>query len=554
MNCDILSTLYVKSNGEILCNDDFGERVSLGSCRQSADDPDIHQTLNNDRYQNIREALKNDRTPWPEVCENCSFFRPDEPYSNDLLQKRIIQKIQIEASLACALKCPECSNLIQIKTRSGGRHFTPEMMADLLGDLKENHYQIRSIEYCGQGEPLNNPRFPELLATARKIYPDTLQRVITNGNHDFAKTINSEYVEETVVAIDGAFQESYEKYRVKGSITKAFKFLNDAIACQKPKGGIVVWKYVLFETNDSERELLEAQRLGDEFGVTRLWFVHSHTGNRSKKYTYDNPHTIPIQYSNVKIDSHPSYFRHAITIIPDELPHKITGNDSIKCTIAVDRVVIHENGSINISGWANSQTKLSHVTLEIEDQKVGDLAFVVRRPDAGELYPVFSEVLCGFDSLLPPSAVSIKPGQVMNFHLCSDQDRVATFALAPQVKVIVPSQVPNRISGDNSVVCLMHIDQVLIYKNGSIRVSGWANSQAKLSHVTLEIEDQKVGDLTFTMRRPIINELHPVFTEVLCGFDALLPPSAVSIKPGQVMNFHLCNNQDRVATFTLDLN
>lgn len=60
MNCDILSTLYVKSNGEILCNDDFGERVSLGSCRQSADDPDIHQTLNNDRYQHIREALKND--------------------------------------------------------------------------------------------------------------------------------------------------------------------------------------------------------------------------------------------------------------------------------------------------------------------------------------------------------------------------------------------------------------------------------------------------------------------------------------------------------------
>jgi len=125
MNCDILSTLYVKSNGEILCNDDFGERVSLGSCRQSADDPDIHQTLNNDRYQHIREALKNDQTPWPEVCENCSFFRPDEPYSNDLHQSRIIQKIQIEASLACALKCPECSNLIQIKTRSGGAPFHP---------------------------------------------------------------------------------------------------------------------------------------------------------------------------------------------------------------------------------------------------------------------------------------------------------------------------------------------------------------------------------------------------------------------------------------------
>jgi len=305
-------------------------------------------------------------------------------------------------------------------------------MADLLGDLKEHHYQIRSIEYCGQGEPLNNPRFPELLAIARKIYPDTLQRVITNGNHDFAKAINSEYVEETVVSIDGAFQESYEKYRVKGSIAKAFKFLNDAIACQKPKGGIVVWKYVLFETNDSEKELLEAQRLGDEFKVTRLWFVHSHTKNRSKKYTYDNPHTIPIQFSNVKIDSHPSYFRHAITINPDEVPSRISGDNSVVCLMYIDRLVIHENGSINISGWASSQAKLSHVTLEVEDQEVGDLAFVVRRPDVTGVHPVFSEVLCGFDSLLPPSAVSIKPGQVMNFHLCSDKDRVATFALDPQ--------------------------------------------------------------------------------------------------------------------------
>jgi hypothetical protein len=142
----------------------------------------------------------------------------------------------------------------------------------------------------------------------------------------------------------------------------------------------------------------------------------------------------------------------------------------------------------------------------------------------------------------------------MNFHLCSDKDRVATFALAPQVKVIVPSQVPNRIAGDNSVVCLMHIDQVLIYKNGSISISGWANSQAKLSHVTLEVEDQEVGDLAFTVRRPVINEHHSVFTEVLSGFNSLLPPSAVSIKPGQVMNFHLCSDKDRVATFALDLN
>ncbi|HCX87853.1 MAG TPA: hypothetical protein DG761_07495 [Gammaproteobacteria bacterium] len=151
MNCDILSTLYVKSNGEILCNDDFGERISLGSCRANDAATSIHDTLNNDRYKNIRAALQDGKTPWPDVCEHCSFFRPDEPYSNDLIKDRIIQKIQFESSLACALKCPHCSNLMQIKTRSGARHFSPENMSDLLQDLKKNEYQIRSIEYCGQG-------------------------------------------------------------------------------------------------------------------------------------------------------------------------------------------------------------------------------------------------------------------------------------------------------------------------------------------------------------------------------------------------------------------
>jgi MoaA/NifB/PqqE/SkfB family radical SAM enzyme len=551
MNCDILSTLYVKSNGEILCNDDFGERISLGSCLsnnaaisisgwaasesklsyisvsvgdnylgdlsfvirrpdvvadhavfnevlcgfdtllpsdQIAIEPgqllrfdffhnktklasfrlaipitmvptktpdrifednsiacliqidrivihgdestSIHDTLNNDRYKNIRAALQDGKTPWPNVCEHCSFFRPDEPYSNDLFKDRIIQKIQFESSLACALKCPQCSNLVQIKTRSGARHLGPGSMSDLLKTKKKNEYQIRSIEDCGQGEPLNNPRFPELLATARRIFPSTLQRVITNGNHDYSKTMGTEYVEEIVVAIDGAYQESYEKYRVKGDISKAFKFMSDAIEFQKPKGGLVVWKYVLFETNDSDEELLEAQRLGDQLGVSRLWFVHSHTSNRSKRYTYEDPHTIPIISSRVKIDSHPSYFRHAVTIAPAKAPDRIFGDSSIFCLMHIDMIVIHANGSISISGWAASESSLSHISLSVDDNYIGDLSFVIRRPDVVALHAAFNEVLCGFDSLVPFNQTVIESGKPLRFDLFDNKTKVASFGLA----------------------------------------------------------------------------------------------------------------------------
>jgi hypothetical protein len=242
--------------------------------------------------------------------------------------------------------------------------------------------------------------------------------------------MGTEYVEETVVAIDGAYQESYEKYRVKGDISKAFKFMKDAIEFQKPKGGLVVWKYVLFETNDSEEELLEAQRLGDQLGVSRLWFVHSHTSNRSKRYTYENPHTVPIISSRVKIDSHPSYFRHAITIVPTKIPDRNFGDNSIVCLMHIDRIVIHANRSIGISGWAASQSDLSHVSLSVDDNYIGDLSFVVRRPDVVAPHAAFKETLCGFDSLLPFNQTAIESGKSLRFDFFDNKTKVASFGLA----------------------------------------------------------------------------------------------------------------------------
>jgi hypothetical protein len=190
MNCDILRILYVKANGEIVCNDDYGERVNLGFIPDGSSTESIHDVLTNRRYQRIRDAFAAGSVPWPGTCEKCSLLRHHEVYSNDLLRNRNIEKLQIEASLACALKCPACCNLDQLRSRKGPLHLAPEVPDTLLSDLRNQRYKIQSIEYCGQGEPLNNPNFAELVATARRIYPQTIQRIITNGNHDYRQ--NSE--------------------------------------------------------------------------------------------------------------------------------------------------------------------------------------------------------------------------------------------------------------------------------------------------------------------------------------------------------------------------
>ena len=291
-----------------------------------------------------------------------------------------------------------CANSQQIKTRKGGVHFSVAMLTTLLESLKENAYQCHALEFAGQGEPLNNPNFSELLTVARQIYPKMLQRVITNGNHHYADRMGTELIEEIIVSVDGSFQESYEKYRIKGNIAQAFEFIKDAVTIQKPLGGSVTWKYILFETNDSEEEILEAQRIAQEIGVTRLWFVHSHTANRSKKYRHDNLHTLPIYSPNVDIGSHPSYFRDIKTLYPIGSPTRLKDNISTPCHMHIDRVVLYDNKSIAFSGWVLALKDIMHINITINQHKFDNFTLNITRTDILEFNPAFSETVSGFDS------------------------------------------------------------------------------------------------------------------------------------------------------------
>jgi hypothetical protein len=116
MNCEILETIYVRSNGDVVCNDDAGEAVMLGRIR--ADHPrwSITSLLENPVYRLMRDRLAGDRVPWPGICEHCAFFRPHAAFSDPMAARRI-RKLQLEPSLACQLRCPACTNREQVRVR-----------------------------------------------------------------------------------------------------------------------------------------------------------------------------------------------------------------------------------------------------------------------------------------------------------------------------------------------------------------------------------------------------------------------------------------------------
>ena len=75
MDCEILETLYIRSNGDVLCNDDAGEDVLLGIVRTSLSQWSASSLFSNRAFRHIRSSLAHNKTPWPGVCERRSAER-----------------------------------------------------------------------------------------------------------------------------------------------------------------------------------------------------------------------------------------------------------------------------------------------------------------------------------------------------------------------------------------------------------------------------------------------------------------------------------------------
>lgn len=300
MYCDILDSFYLKPNGQVPCEDDIGEAVTLGVIENAGDwSPD--RFFASPKYLELRAAHQAGRLPWGEMCRKCAQLQP-RTFKAGLLRRRI-RKLQIEPSMLCALRCPACGNLDQLKVRNGERLMPLDLFERVLAGFRREGYSIDFVEYAGQGEPLQHPEFASLAALMRRYFPRTLQRVITNGNHDFRDVLGGEQVEHLVVSCDGARQDGYEKYRRRGDIGRVFRFMEDARRFS-PRTR-VIWKYILFEFNDSDAEILLAQQIARRIGVQEMRFVVTGTIHRSRRFHHGNMHELPQARAGISVRLNP---------------------------------------------------------------------------------------------------------------------------------------------------------------------------------------------------------------------------------------------------------
>lgn len=292
MDCISNNSIYLRSNGDLVCWCDAGVGKTLRSFDENLDyGKDVYL---GPVYNFIRKKLYANEMPFPDFCKRCLMLKDNAEISSHYLDNKIIQIFQVEPTIRCGLECPGC--LTQERRRELPEPHVLDMRVfeKILNDFKRNGIKIGMLDFTGHGEPLLNKDIWNMVKAARDRFPTTYIRIGTNCNASFNEKYIDSGVSDIMCAIDGVDQETYGKYRINGKFDRAYNFMKkfSILSKQRKKDIKVIWKYVLFEHNDSIDNLVKAQELATEAMVDELRFVNTQLGPNSSR-NFDNS-VVPL--------------------------------------------------------------------------------------------------------------------------------------------------------------------------------------------------------------------------------------------------------------------
>lgn len=318
--CWAWNRVYVKANGRVPCWCDSGEQHTITHKRFDKVDF-IDEIVNSKEMREMRNDILFASDYYIKQCRTCccmidnqrgKHFRfsdkeqPNfEPAQKTNKAVEIIQRvhnkrgwpigsidriaeIQLEPSFPCNLKCPGCLQGYHenpLKTEIGPYVFPYDWFKMMIKSILDHHVKLDRIAFVGRGEPTLNNEYPNMISHARSEIPNIIMSMDTNSNQPFKK----EYLQLNWIncSIDGSDQESYGRYRRGGTFTKAIEFMHNGADLKKTHGSKckIRWKYILFNTNDSDEQLNKAQKLALDIGIDELDFVITHCGSHDRSIT-----------------------------------------------------------------------------------------------------------------------------------------------------------------------------------------------------------------------------------------------------------------------------
>lgn len=176
--------------------------------------------------------------------------------------------LSIEPTTACNLGCPECPSGLKQFTRPTGK-LKLDLHEEMLQQVSKTVFYIN---YYFQGEPFLHPQFLELIKEAKKhkIYTSTS----TNAHFidaKKAKEIVESGLDRLIISIDGLTQETYENYRVFGTLAKVIEGTKHLVNAKKELQSStphLIFQFLAVKQN--EHEVPEVFKLGKQMKIDEV--------------------------------------------------------------------------------------------------------------------------------------------------------------------------------------------------------------------------------------------------------------------------------------------
>ena len=219
-------------------------------------------------------------------------------------------KLTVEPTNACHLRCPACLTGAGERGR-GTRPLRVDLFERLLGEIGDH---LMQVEFTNWGEPLLAKEFPLLVRAAvrRGLSTTTSSSLSLPMGRERAEALVESGLHVLGVSIDGARQESYEAYRVRGDLETVLancRFINEAKQRLNSQTPALVWEFHVFphNTGDVEQARAMAAELGMQITVSKGWVVGSEWKSADDLQFYlGNPEVFPClflwQYAVVNND------------------------------------------------------------------------------------------------------------------------------------------------------------------------------------------------------------------------------------------------------------
>ena len=137
--------------------------------------------------------------------------------------------VSVEPSAVCQLRCPACPVGLAFGNKCAEVYMSMDLWERVLAEIKGTAFVV---QFYFQGEPLLNKDLPQMIKEAHEAGLYTI--VSTNAQAmtpDLAKALVAAGLDRIIISMDGLTQETYEAYRVGGSLDQckaALRWLQEA--------------------------------------------------------------------------------------------------------------------------------------------------------------------------------------------------------------------------------------------------------------------------------------------------------------------------------------